>query len=182
MVFEWTEAYFDFGRSFLTQFKEQEAPITSYLIGLTALVFSIQTVLYLIAVDNLSTGVLTILLDRNVFLGLNAYYFLNNTWVAWPLSEFIHRGIGHFISNIAILALFGKILEPKFRTRHYITWFVSVAIITTSIHAYIELANSLKPTWRSMVSHSPSASSWHCTLFSLKTGMNWSIPVLWSAH
>lgn len=73
---------------------------------------------------------------------MNAYIFINYPWLAWPLTEFLHRGIGHITANVFGLAIFGKIVEPLLKKRYYLIWFVGVAVISTPIHAYVELATS----------------------------------------
>lgn len=61
------------------------------------------------------------------------------------LSVFLHAGIGHLIANIALLLLFGKIIERRFSIPYYGLWFVGVAIIGTPIDALITLSTSPKP-------------------------------------
>lgn len=117
---EWTYAYLESLKSLLPQFKAQEAPVTTVLVGLTVLVFTLQAFLYLLITGSFPEGILVLLTQRSELTGLTAWLFVNLPIPSWLLTEFLHKGIGHFIANIALLALFGKIVEPKLQTRHFI--------------------------------------------------------------
>lgn len=142
---EWVTIYRDFFKSIPDQVKAREAPVTAVLILITVTVFALQSVLHLYITESFPLGILVILTQRSALTGLTAYLFVNFPWIAWPLAEFLHKGVGHFIANIALLALFGKIIEPRFQTRHYILWFVGVAIVVKPIDALISLSTSPKP-------------------------------------
>ena len=90
-------------------------------------------------------GFLYILIQPGSLRGLNAHFFLNYPMLAWSTSEFLHKGVKHFVANIALLALFGKIVEPRFRTRYYILWFFTVFLIVKPTDALISLSTSSKP-------------------------------------
>lgn len=124
--------------------RARDAPVTAVLILITATVFTLQSVFHLYITESFPIGILIIFTQRSTLTGLTAYLFVNFPWIAWPLAEFLHKGVGHFITNIALLALFGKIIEPRFQTRHYILWFVGVAIIVKPIDALITLSTSPK--------------------------------------
>jgi len=141
---EWTYAYLDSLKSISYQFRAQNAPVSTLLIGLTVFVFSIQAFLYLLFTDSITEGVLILLTQRGALTGLTAWLFVNYPLPSWLLTEFLHKGIGHFIANIALLALFGKIIEPKFQKSHFILWFIGLAIIVKPSHAIISLSNSSK--------------------------------------
>jgi membrane associated rhomboid family serine protease len=141
---ELSSAYFEFMKSLFYQLKTQQARITLILVSLTTLVFLLQSILYLYLTDSFLIGTLVILIQPGALQGLTNHLFLDFPWVAWPLSEFLHKGMRHFIGNVVLLTLFGKVLEPKFKTKHYILWFVSVALIVKPIDAYITLSTSTK--------------------------------------
>jgi membrane associated rhomboid family serine protease len=139
---ELTDAYVDFGKSVVVQFSQIEAPVTRYIIWVALTVFAVLSSFYIQIQDNWMLGVLTVLTDLNALRGLNAYFFINYHWLAWPLTEFLHRGIGHVAANVFGLAILGKIVEPLIKKRYYLLWFVGVAVIATPIHAYVELVTS----------------------------------------
>lgn len=142
---EWVFIYWKFFKPIPDQIRARDAPVTSILILITVFIFTIQSVLHLYITESFPIGILVILTQRSALTGLSAYLFVNFPWIAWPLAEFLHKGVGHFIANIALLALFGKIIEPRFQTRYYILWFVGVAIIVNPIDALITLSTSPKP-------------------------------------
>lgn len=142
---EWASIHRDFFKPIPDRFRSREARITVVLILITATVFTLQALLHLYITESFLIGILVILTQPSSLTGLNAYLFVNIPWAACPLAEFLHKGIRHFIANIALLGLFGKIIEPRFQTRHYILWFVGVAIIVKPIDALITLSTSPKP-------------------------------------
>lgn len=142
---EWFFIFRDFFKTIPGQFRLRDTPVTAVLILITITVFTLQSVLHLYITESFPIGILVILTQPSTLTGLTAYLFLNFPWIAWPLAEFLHKGVGHFIANIALLALFGKIIEPRFQTRYYILWFVGVAIIVKPIDALITLSTSPKP-------------------------------------
>jgi len=141
---EWLNVYYESLKSVVYQFKAQKAPVTAGLVGITSLVFSLQAFLYLLITDTFPEGILIVLTNRGALTGLTAWLFVNFPSYSWFLTEFLHKGIGHFIANIALLALFGKTIEPKFQTRRFILWFLGVAIIVKPIDALITLSTSTK--------------------------------------
>ncbi|QSW98177.1 rhomboid family intramembrane serine protease [Haloterrigena alkaliphila] len=142
---EWVSIYRDFFKAIPGQVRDRDAPVTAILILITITVFILQSVLYLYITESFPIGILVILTQRSALTGLTAYLFVDFPWIAWPLAEFLHKGVGHFVANIALLALFGKIIESRFQTRYYILWFVGVAIIVKPIDALITLSTSPKP-------------------------------------
>lgn len=141
---EWIYAYTESLKSIPYQFKARKTPVTVVLIGLTTLVFLLQTLLYLLITETFPEGLFIVLTKRGALTGLTAWLFVNFPLPSWLLTEFLHKGIGHFIANITLLALFGKIVEPTFHTRRIIFWFLGVAIIVKPIDALITLSTITK--------------------------------------
>ena len=128
---ETIKAYEGFLRRGLGQLSIQRAPVTQTLVYLTIAVFTIQVWFYS-RVSGASEG-------------LNVWFFLNYPQIAWPLTEFIHRGLGHFIANVLFLIILGRIVEPEFRSRYFVLWFLGVGLIATPVHAIVQLSISPKP-------------------------------------
>lgn len=144
----WREKIFifrDFFKVIPDQVRVRDAPVTAVLILIIICVFTLQSVLHLYITESFPIGMLVILTQPSALTGLTAYLFVNFPGIAWSLAEFLHKGVGHFIANIALLALFGKIIEPRFQTRYYILWFAGVAIIVKPIDALVTLSTSPKP-------------------------------------
>lgn len=141
---EWVSIYGDFFNAIPDQVRARDAPVTAVLILIAVTAFILQSVLYLHITESFPIGILVILTQRSALTGLTAHLFVNYPWMAWPLAEFLHKGVGHLIANITLLALFGKIIEPRFQTRHYLLWFIGVAIIVKPIDAIITLSSSPK--------------------------------------
>jgi len=141
---EWGNAYLEVAKSLLQHFNQQQAPVTGYLIGIVLIVFSLQSALFLYMTGSSTAGIIAILSQKGALRGVSAHIFLEFPWIAWPLAEFMHKGIAHLFGNIALLAILGKIVEPRFKRRYYILWFVAIAIIVKPIDAYISLSTSPK--------------------------------------
>lgn len=137
--------YIGFIRAAIDQASERKAPYTKLLIFTTLAVFSIQIGLFFRVNQNPLGALVSLLTERGPLEGLNAWFFIHYPLMAWPLTEFIHRGLGHFLVNIGLLGLFGSYVEPGIRRRYYVLGFLLVVVTATPIHAWQQLLITTKP-------------------------------------
>lgn len=137
--------YTGFIRAAIDEASERKAPFTKLLIFITLAVFSVQIGLFFRVNQNPLGSIVTLLTERGALEGLNAWFFIHHPSIAWPLTEFIHRGLGHFLVNVGLLALFGSYVEPGIRRRYYVLWFLLVVVTATPIHALQQMLITTKP-------------------------------------
>ena len=105
----------------LAELRQYPAPFTTWLVGVVCVAFAGQVALALEVGHSirLVTGAL----------------FLEYPEAAWVLSPFLHRDIGHFAVNVALLAFLGTTNERQFSPLQYLA-FIAVAAATSSVFAF----------------------------------------------
>lgn len=129
----------------IRQFRSKSAPVTRALVWLTIAVFGFQTLAFVrVRPDGVSalTGMLT---QEAALVPLNTALFLTFPGPAWLFSPFIHKGLGHVASNLLLLAVFGRLVEPRLRSGRYLAWFVLAELTITPVFAYVKLATNPEP-------------------------------------
>ncbi|MCT9096961.1 rhomboid family intramembrane serine protease [Haloarchaeobius sp. HME9146] len=69
-------------------------------------------------------------------IGVTSYFFLEYPVPAWLLSFFLHKGILHFLANIALIGIIGRVVEQYFSTGAYLQ-FIAVAAVFSGIGAFL---------------------------------------------
>lgn len=62
-----------------------------------------NAVLYVILGFFVLEVVLTTQLGAGSTYNLISYFFKHYPWIVWPVAPFLHRGLGHFVANIAFI-------------------------------------------------------------------------------
>lgn len=115
------EVYATTLRGLPSDLRKREAPITQWVLLAICLVVLGQT----LAAVYLHTSI----------LGVTSYFFLEYPIPAWSLSFFLHRDVLHFLANIALIGLIGRVVEQDFPSRTYL-WFLVVSAILSGIGGY----------------------------------------------
>ncbi|SFR37213.1 Membrane associated serine protease, rhomboid family [Halogeometricum rufum] len=99
-----------------SELREYESPITLYLSTAIATIFTVQLIL-------------TIQWGSPSIYATTGFLFLNGPEIAWILSPLLHRGPFHFLANILLLLLIGRVTESHLsRTR-----FLALAVLSSII-------------------------------------------------
>lgn len=102
--------------------RDRHSPITNYVVLGICLVFLVQEIAAaLLGASNPD---------------LTSYFFLEYPVPAWLLSFFLHKGLGHFFVNIALIGFIGRVVEPQFSKRAYLSFLVGSAVLS-SIGAFL---------------------------------------------
>lgn len=72
-------------------------------------------------------------------LGVTSYVFLHYPVPAWLLTFFLHRGAMHFLANVALIGVVGRVVEPEFSERRYLAFLVDPAVLS-ALGAYLAKA------------------------------------------
>lgn len=115
------EVYATTLRGLLSDLRQREAPITQWVLLAICLVVLGQTVA-------------AVYLHASI-LGVTSYFFLEYPIPAWSLSFFLHRDVLHFLANIALIGLIGRVVEQDFSSRAYL-WFLAGSAILSGIGGY----------------------------------------------
>lgn len=141
---EWLQVFKESGNSFFQQATKLHAPVTAIMAGLVVVTFFLQIGVDTWFTDSAVISLLSSILEPGYLRAVTAWIFHQHPYVGWPLSPFLHKGIQHFSANLVLLALFGKYVEPRFKTRYFVLWFLAVTLVTKPVDAWISLQASSK--------------------------------------
>jgi membrane associated rhomboid family serine protease len=142
---ETNKVYYGFWTAFWRQINSRHAPVTAVLSAMVLVFFFAQVLVDSLFRDSILISLIGTILKPGYLKGVTAWLYINFPFVAWLSSPFLHKGIFHLLSNIALLAIFGKYVEPQIKTRYFILWFIVVTLVTKPIHAWISLQMTTKP-------------------------------------
>lgn len=100
----------------------RDSPITQWLVLTIFVVFLAQGIAAAIFQDSI--------------IGVTSFFFLEYPLSAWLLSFFLHKGIIHFLANIALIGITGRVVEQYFSTRAYFR-FIAVAAVFSGIGGFL---------------------------------------------
>ena len=96
--------------------RDLKSPITNYVVLAICLVFLLQEI---------SAALLGV--PIRVFTN---YFFFKYPGPAWLLTFFLHKGIGHFFVNVALIGFVGRVVEPQFSKRAYFSFLIGSAVLS----------------------------------------------------
>ncbi len=62
--------------------------------------------------------------------GVTFYFFLHYPVPAWLLTFFLHQGVMHFLTNVALIGFVGRVVEPTFSKRGYLLFLVGTMVLS----------------------------------------------------
>jgi|GEM_PF-1283208 membrane associated rhomboid family serine protease len=101
--------------AFLADLRERESPLTALVVLAIFAVFGVQA----LTASRLDApiGVVT------------ASVFVERPAVAWVLSPFLHRDVGHLLANVVVVAFVGRVIERRFVPRDYVAFLLAAAVV-----------------------------------------------------
>lgn len=108
-------------RELSTDLQNRHSPITSYVVFAICFVFLTQE--------------LAAVYFGASILGVTSYFFLHYPVPAWLLTFFLHKGVMHFLANVALIGFVGRVVEPTFSKREYLLFLVGT-IVLSALGAY----------------------------------------------
>lgn len=109
-------------RGLVTDLRDRESPITHWIVLAICLVFFVQEVV-------------AALLGASIW-AITDYFFLRYPVPAWLLSFFLHKGIKHFLANVALIGFLGRVVEPTFTKEQYLS-FIAISAVLSGIGAFL---------------------------------------------
>lgn len=103
-------------RELVTDLRNRNSPITNYVVLAICLVFFVQE--------------LAAVYFGASILGVTSYFFLEYPVPAWLLTFFLHKGVLHFLANVALIGFVGRVVEPMFSKRGYLLFLVGTAVLS----------------------------------------------------
>lgn len=104
---------------------DRHSPITNYVVLGICLVF-------------LAQEIAAVYFGASI-LGVTSYFFLYYPIPAWFLTFFLHKGVMHFLANVALISFVGRVVESEFSKRGYLTFIVGTVVLS-SLGAYLAKA------------------------------------------
>lgn len=105
------------GRALVADLQSREAPVTTWLLVLVALVFGQQ------AAVAWRTGASIEAVASHLFVEYTAW--------AWLLSAFLHRSVLHVLANVAIVLVLGRVVEDRIARSEYLVLLVVAGVAST---------------------------------------------------
>lgn len=112
-------------RGLVTDLRDRHSPTTNYVVLAICLVF-------------LTQEITAVYLGASI-LGVTSYFFLKYPVPAWLLTFFLHQGVMHFLANVALIGFVGRVVEPQFSKRGYLTFIVGTVVLS-ALGAYLAKA------------------------------------------
>lgn len=98
--------------------RSRESPATRFLVAVITGVFAIQIGLWSLTP--------TATIEQ-----LTVFLFLEAPVGSWVLSFFLHRGVPHYLANVSVILLAGRVVEPHFTRLGY--WLFIAASVGGSV-------------------------------------------------
>lgn len=108
-------------RGITSDLRDRHSPVTHKIVLAICLVFFVQE----LAAAYLGASI----------LGVTSYFFLHYPVPAWLLTFFLHKGVMHFLANVAIIGFLGRVVESTFSKRKYVLFLVGTMVLS-AIGAY----------------------------------------------